>query len=97
MYDRSSLFYYLKNNPNDQIKIHLDCCGGTGPMYLGFSRNSKNMDAIENTDYNEKLPISIDNFTIKPKKSLIVANFTAILEKIKVSGITQAIYDKHYK
>ncbi len=37
IYPRSTLLYYLKTHNSQDIKAHMDCCGGEQPLYLAFS------------------------------------------------------------
>lgn len=97
IYNRGTLEYYLKNNPNDKIKTHRDCCGGKKTMYLGFSRKASNMNEVQNPDYKAESELSPANFPTQPGAGSVAEKFAAALAEMSASGETQAIYDKYYK
>jgi len=97
IYNRSSLEYYLKQNPNPEIRKHYDCCGGEQPMYLGFSQKSANMAAVPNAEYNADADLSPTNFPVRPGDGSVAQRFSAALEEMRQSGETQKIYDMYYK
>lgn len=53
---------FLKNTQDTTFKKHPNCCGGIKPMHIGFSKKSKYIKEKNNPNYNQDLPLSINNY-----------------------------------
>ena len=62
IYDIASVYFYLKLNNENDIKVHQNCCNGIKPMYLGFSKRSKYILLSKKSDYDANQPMSITNY-----------------------------------
>jgi ABC-type amino acid transport substrate-binding protein len=95
-YNEANARYYLKLNPNKQIKIH-PCCSSPAPMFLGFSKKSKYAGAIENPDYSSLQKSSANN----PRQLLVKTSkafaFKKSLEKLKNNGAIAKLESLYYQ
>jgi len=97
LYNRKSIEYYLKVNNIKDIKLHLKCCGGNKPMYLGFSRKSINFKESKNPNYDSKKAIFINNTPTIINKESLAYRLGLTLKQMRKSGEIQKIIDKYYK
>jgi len=97
IYNRKTIEYYLKVNNIKDIKLHLNCCGGNKPMYLGFSRKSINFKESKNPNYDSKKAISINNTPNIIHKESLAYKLGLTLKQMRESGEIQKIIDKYYK
>lgn len=92
----NTIKYYLKTHKINDIKIHPNCCGNEKPMYFGFSRKSKNYKENLNPNYDDKSPLSINNFPTVISKDSLAYKLKDVLKQMKESGETQKIFDKYF-
>ena len=97
LYNRKSIEYYLKVNNIKDIKLHLKCCGGNKPMYLGFSRKSINFKEVKNPNFDPEKVISIMNTPNIIHKESLAYKLGLTLKQMRESGEIQKIIDKYYK
>ncbi|NQY93874.1 MAG: transporter substrate-binding domain-containing protein [Campylobacteraceae bacterium] len=97
LYNRKSIEYYLKVNNIKDIKLHLKCCGGKRPMYLGFSRTSINFKESLNPSFDKSKTISINNLPSVIHKESLAYELGITLKEMRESGEIQKILDKYYK
>lgn len=58
-----TLSYYLKSHKRaDELKFHLNCCGGLSELTVGFSRASPHLNEESNPNYDEKKELAYNNF-----------------------------------
>ncbi len=96
IYPRSTLLYYLKTHDSQDIKAHMDCCGGEQPLYLAFSRQSKHFIETSNHNYSPDTPMSPTNFPTEADKSSTAYQFQKQLLLMKESGTTMKMYEVYY-
>jgi len=96
IYNRASLLYYLKVHNAQDIKVHMECCGGVEPLYLGFSRNSNHYQEVPNPDYNPNKEKGPNNATVQLRKGSKAYELQKVLIKMKASGETDSIYNQYY-
>jgi len=82
LYNKDSIKYFLKTEPNNQIKLH-PCCFNEVAMTLGFSKYSKHLQATE-------LPIKNSIHLNK------VEEFKHELEKLKQLGVIAEIKSRYF-
>jgi len=97
MYNRKSIEYYLKVHNITDIKLHLNCCGGNRPMYLGFSRASMHFKESINPNFDKTKAISISNTPSIISKDSLAYKLGSTLNQMQKSGEVQKIVDKYYK
>ncbi len=96
IYNRASLEYYMRiHQPND-MKLQLSCCGGTKPLYLGFSRKSQYYAEEDNPEYDSHRELSPDNFPTRLSKPSIANQLRVELLKMMHSGETYKLYREYY-
>ncbi len=96
VYNKQSIEYYLKKEGKaDQFKIHKDCCGGIMPLYLAFSRKSPNYKEVKNPNYDDKKPLSVENFPVMLDKSSLAYKLQTVLLEMK-KDFTKKLYQKYY-
>lgn len=78
------------------LKVHKNCCGGTRPMYFGFSRFSPHFKEQPNPNFDKTKPLSPDNFPTRLVPGSIVYKFEAAIRQLKKSGKIDEIYRKHF-
>ena len=88
--------YHLKTYNIKDIKVHPNCCGRKKPMYLGFSRKSNNFNEIVNPKYEDKLPISIENFPTVILKNSLAYRLDITLKQMEKSGEIKTIFNKYF-
>jgi len=93
IYNESSLKYYLKNNPNENIKIH-PCCSEPSAMFLGFSKKSKHAKSKTKLTFDIKKPDSTGDFLDKNSKAF---QFKTELAKLKERGEITRIKQRFYQ
>lgn len=96
IYNRASIYYYLKTHPSEDLKVHPDCCGGVEPLYLGFSRRSAHYQEITNPNFNPQLSLGPDNFPVALNTESKAYQMMQLLKQMKNSGETDAIYSQYY-
>ena len=96
-YNYDTIRYYLIKNNIKDIKLHPNCCGEEKPMYLGFSKTSKNFKEIKNLDYDSTQTISITNTPTVMSKDSLAYQLSITLKAMKESGEIQKIFNKYYK
>jgi ABC-type amino acid transport substrate-binding protein len=94
--------YYLKEKgwkdfSSLGLKAHYKAFGGSRPMYVGFSMKSPLFKGTPNPNYDPKRERTIQNFPVVISKDCPAYQFYLALQKIKKSGETQKIYNKHFK
>ena len=98
IYNRASLYYYLKVNNIEDIRIHPHCCNKdkSEPIYLGFSRRSPLFAEEDNPDYNLAKELSVDNYPTRLKQGTVVYQMMRVMTEMQVSGETEQIYNQYY-
>ncbi len=98
--DKEIVDYFLQKSgrtlADAGLKVHKDCCGGDQPMYLGFSRFSKNLNEMPNPNYNKSMAIGPNNFPTMLNKSSVAYKLAQALSEMRGSGETSAIYKKWF-
>jgi len=91
LYPKASIDYYLKNNPQPQIKSH-PCCGDKTPMLLGFSKASVHLSLSRNN-----LDIGHASYDqVLERKSKAFA-LQQIIQQMKADGSIDKLYQKYYQ
>ena len=95
-YNEANIRYYLKLNPNDNIKIH-PCCFSPRPLLLGFSKKSKYAQAIANPKFSSLQESSVEN-----TRQLLAPNskafaFKKALKKLKDDGEIAKLEAAYYQ
>ncbi|TPH18555.1 substrate-binding periplasmic protein [Litorilituus lipolyticus] len=88
LYNKDSVKYFLKAEPNDQIKLH-PCCFNEVAMTLGFSKYSKfskYYKYIQVTELPAKSPIHLNK----------AEEFKRELEKLKQLGVIAEIKSRYF-
>lgn len=98
--DKELIDYYpiihkIKSFEAIGLKIHKQCCGGTVPMYLGFSRLSNNYAEQQNNTYDVNQPISMKNPTVILKPGSVAYQLAEVLNEMKLNGTADTIYNRY--
>lgn len=93
LYPKASIDYYLKNNPEEEIKRHA-CCGEPTNMFLGFSKNSSHFLAQKNSIYDD---IDKANNTIELAEHSKAFALQQVIQQMKVDGTISKLYKKYYQ
>lgn len=94
IYNRDSILYELKLKRPDNIHIHLECCGGTKPLYLGFSKYSPHFKGKANPSFKSERASAIHQADLL--ENSIALQFARALADMKESFKTKAIYAFYY-
>jgi hypothetical protein len=96
LFNKASILYYLKLNPNQSIKIH-PCCFEPSAMYLGFSKKSKYALTINNPDFSslEKNSVTNTQHALDPKSKAFA--FKTALQKLKEDGTVAQLESIYYQ
>lgn len=92
-----TLSYYLKSHPRaNELKFHLNCCGGLTDLTVGFSRASPHLKEEVNPDYDAKKDLDYNNFPTRLAKRTIAYRFQEALKQLKEDGFTNNVFQKYY-
>jgi ABC-type amino acid transport substrate-binding protein len=94
--------YYLKEKGLKDfsslgLKAHYKAFGGSRPMYVGFSMKSPLFKGTPNPNYDPKRERTIQNFPVVISRDCPAYQLYLVLQKLKKSGETSNIYNKHFK
>jgi len=95
-YNEVNIRYYLKLNPNDNIKIH-PCCFPSSAMTLGFSKKSKYAQTIPNPASTSSKRSLSKNKQLQLAPSSKALAFKEALAKLKSDGVTAKLVDAYSK
>jgi len=90
LYLKASIDYYLKNNPQSEIKSH-PCCGEKKAMLLGFSKASSHFNLSSNN-----LNISHASYHSMLEKDSKAFALKQAIQQMKVDGTIEKLYKKYY-
>ena len=93
LYGSNSIRYYLKNNPNDKVKVN-NFDDIVEPIYLGFSKHSQFAKSEPNIVYDPKQEKSVFNVTSLIANNTKAYEFQAALAEMKKNGYTKSLVDK---
>lgn len=94
IYNGESIRYFLKLHPQD-ITLR-PCCGNPRPMYLGFSKQSKHIQLLNNPVYVLEQPISITNYPERLDPNSNARKLELALQSMIESGEVSALYQQYY-
>jgi hypothetical protein len=78
------------------MKEHEHCCGGSAPMYMGFSRFSPLFKEKKNPEFNKDMAVSVTNFPTVVDHQSIAYKFGEALAALKKSGETAELHKKYF-
>lgn len=96
IYNRITIEYFLKSQEVTDIKIHQNCCGGSMPLYMAFSRHSPHFKEVVNQNYDPTKLMSIENFPTTVSKTTIAYKFFQALNRLANTGGTGSLAEKYY-
>jgi len=96
IYEEANTRYYLKLNPNNNIKIH-PCCFSASPMFLGFSKKSKYAQSINNPDYSSLRPRTAQNVSQLLSPTSKAFAFKQALQELKANGAIEKLEQFYYQ
>ncbi|KGY10843.1 amino acid ABC transporter [Vibrio tubiashii] len=98
IYNRASIYYYLKINQVEDIIVHPNCCNEdkSEPIYLGFSRQSPHFEEQPNSNYDAALKVNIDNYPTVVKPGSLAYRMMLVMEEMRISGETEQLYYQYY-
>jgi hypothetical protein len=97
IYNRASLKFYLTANNITNMTLHPNCCGGTQPLYLGFSKKSPYYQAVKNPMYRSQQTLSTNNFPTVLAPTSIAYQFQQALKQLQITGVTKKLYAQYYQ
>ena len=77
------------------LKLHVNCCGGSVPMYAGYSKKSHHFANADINEFDFSREGSVLNQTSALKQGSVFHRFSNVLMEMHQQGITQKIYTKH--
>jgi hypothetical protein len=84
--------YFLEYNG---LQLHKECCGGSQPMYLGFSKSSIHMQMLKNLNFDANRVISPSNQPEILDTGSVAYRYQQALAELARHGITEQYYLKH--
>lgn len=97
LYNYSSIEYYLKTYPCDDLKIHYHAYGGRKPFHLGFSKFSPKFKEEKNPAFDPSQPVSIANSPVVMTNDCAAYKLQQALQKMTENKEIQKLYDKYFK
>ena len=95
IYNKASIEFHLKQNPNAQIKRH-PCCGKPVPMHLGFSKRSPHFSDVKNTSFDINKRINFDNLPSNLSVESNAYKLQQAIKEMRENGDIQKLYDVYY-
>ncbi|WP_156873995.1 hypothetical protein [Psychromonas hadalis] len=80
----------------NELKFHINCCGGLTELTVGFSRASPHMSEEVNPDYDPQQALVYNNFPKKVAKRSTAYRFQMALKALKDESFTDKLFKKYY-